>query len=464
MDGRIETYDWSPDGNKIAIGVRYLNGRDGEILIVDVKTFKTKSILKLEHLQYILPKLKWTPDGKSIIYRSNQTKFSKLYKYDLKTQRSLQLTKGNFDDYNFIFSETGTKLIYSSKNNNAGGESIWIMDLNGKNQTIFIKKKGLNFPLSQKGNYLYGYHVSPTERGDLWKYSLSKKEEVRLTNRKVVSDNVLLTEPEEMIFDNSGNKIYTLIYKPHNFDPKKKYPAIVWIHGGPAMAAPFGPGLLYNYLANQGYVVAVPSFIGSLGFGVDFCNAVSADGVGKNDFNDVLFVRKQIEKLNYVDAKNIGAGGRSWGGYLGLMCATKASKLFKCVYAGSAISDWYIQQSKCEVRYYDNWLMGGWVKDKPELVKDRSPANFVKNISTPLYIYHGMDDRDVPFEQIEDFVAKLKENKIPFEYKFYEGAGNQIKKPEHVEDLFKTMNAFFAKHLKPWNFTDNPGETEQVLY
>jgi dipeptidyl aminopeptidase/acylaminoacyl peptidase len=129
---------------------------------------------------------------------------------------------------------------------------------------------------------------------------------------------------------------------------------------------------------------------------------------------------------------------------------------FSCAVAGAAVSDWLIQQSETEVRYYDRWLLGGWVYEQQERARARSPVNFVKNIRAPLLVYHGELDRDVPFSQIKIFVEKAEAAGVRVEHKFYPGEGHGLKKPENQEDALRLTGDFFRKHLQRWNFIDNP--------
>lgn len=185
--------------------------------------------------------------------------------------------------------------------------------------------------------------------------------------------------------------------------------------------------------------------------------AVSGDGLGKNDLNDVLAAGEYAKSLSYVDlSRGIGVGGRSWGGYLTLMAVTQAPDLFSCAVAGAAIADWNIQQSQTEVRYYDRWLVGGWIYEQVERAKERSPISYVGQIKAPLFVFHGEQDRDVPFTQIESFVQKARQAGIQLEYTPFPGEGHSNNKQENQADVLERTRLFFRRYLHSWNFRDNP--------
>jgi dipeptidyl aminopeptidase/acylaminoacyl peptidase len=184
----------------------------------------------------------------------------------------------------------------------------------------------------------------------------------RLTWSAPIELKKKLRAPEEIgITHHDGTRIPTLIYLPVYYQNGEKYPAIVWIRGGPAARCRYEFAPIYNWLANQGYVVITSNYRGSTGYGVKHMAAVSGEGLGKSDLSDILAVGRYVKNcLLYVDlTRGVGIGGHSWGGYLTLMAVTKAPDDFSCAVAGAAVTDWSIQQAETEVRYYDHWLLGG---------------------------------------------------------------------------------------------------------
>ena len=165
---------------------------------------------------------------------------------------------------------------------------------------------------------------------------------------------------------------------------------------------------LLNYIANLGYLVCVPNFRGSTGFGVDYMDEVLGDGCGDADLTDCFTVgawlveqEPQSLGVNLDLRRGIGVAGHSWGGYLAFMCAVTPraapvnwpgpQQLFSCSVACAGITDWFIQQRETEVRYYDYALMGGWVyKDQVAMrARKASPKTYASKLEVPLLVLHG---------------------------------------------------------------------------
>ncbi len=264
--------------------------------------------------------------------------------------------------------------------------------------------------------------------------------------------------PEEvLITHDDSTQIPAFIYLPAYYQEGQRYPAIVWIWGGPTSMCRYEFQPLYNWLANQGYIVISPNYRGSIGYGMKHMLAVIGEGLGKNDLSDVLTTGRYVRSLPYVDvARGIGVGGHSWGGYLALMAVARAPDDFSCAVAGAAISDWFIQQAQTDTRNYDYWLLDGWAYELEKRTLERSPVNFVEHIKVPLLVYHGEEDHNVPFLQAMTFVEKAQQAGVKIEYIGYPGEGHGNKKMENLQDMQDRIRSFYRRYLHAWNFRDNP--------
>ena len=466
-EGYILTWDWSPDSRHVVIVSRSENGWVGDIRLIDIDADQFRVLCNEENYEYQKPVAGWSPDGQLIVFRSNRTGWSKLWTIVPDSATPRLLIPGDFDDYSFRFSQDGKLLVYASCAEQDGiSNDLWITPLPAGKPNRLTHFKGINVPLAwSQDNRIYFWHSSPTEPGDLWVISANGGEPERLTWSSPIEIERKLRAPEEVVITNEdGTKIPSLIYLPVFYQKDEQYPAIVWIHGGPASVSRFDFTPLYNWLANQGFVVIVPNFRGSTGFGVPYMSLVTGEGLGKNDLSDVLAAGMYAQTLPYVNLdRGVGVGGRSWGGYLSLMAITQAPELFSCAVAGAAISDWRIQQSQTEVRYYDRWLIGGWVYEQEQRVRERSPINFVDRIRVPLLIYHGAEDRDVPFPQFQSFIERAKHAGVEIECVTYLAEGHSNKIPGNQQDTLDRIQVFYRRNLQPWNLRDNPSGN-QVQY
>lgn len=194
-----------------------------------------------------------------------------------------------------------------------------------------------------------------------------------------------------MKLQNADTAVHALVYYPlpEQMGAIKQVQPLVWAHGGPMTCISYDYNPLFNYLASLGYVVIVPNFRGSTGFGVEFMDAVLRDGCGVEDVSDCFAAAEFLAQMNKgVQAKQImeafwlaneglpsfqaplpdgmelaydlqrgvGVAGHSWGGYLAFMCLccppAETEFRFSCGVASAGITDWFIQQRYTEVRYY----------------------------------------------------------------------------------------------------------------
>jgi len=215
---------------------------------------------------------------------------------------------------------------------------------------------GGNVPVALTGKTLIFHFRNPQNWGDLWQADPPDADvgipPTPLTRTMPVSLRAKLTLPEELVI---GGR-HALLYRPSGeAAPPQGHPALVWAHGGPMTAFGFDYNPIAAWLASLGYVVCVPNFVGSTGFGVAHMDGVLGDGCGVADLDDCVACAEHLRSLDGVDARRgVGIAGHSWGGYLALraMTAPRAKGAFSCGVACAGIADWFCQQRHTEVRYY----------------------------------------------------------------------------------------------------------------
>lgn len=460
IEGHIIGWDWSRDGRRIAIVTCSEDGWRGDIRLLDLETERVCILWQEENYAYQTPIAIWMPDSQHIVFRSNRSGWSKLWIANTSNGEFKAVTSGNWDDYTCRLSPDGKQLVYASRaEQNGSGDDLWIVSLADGAPKRLTHHAGVNVPLAwSKDNRIYYWHTSPLESGDLWVISTDSKESRGLTWSTSIALERKLRAPEEVLITHlDDTQVPALIYLPVYYQDGQQYPAIVWIRGGPTSMCRYEFQPFYNWLANQGYVVISPNYRGSIGYGVEHMSAVVGEGLGKNDLRDVLAAGKYVRSLAYVDGtRGIGVGGHSWGGYLALMAVSEAPDDFSCAVAGAAISDWFTQQAQTDTRNYDYWLMDGWVYELEKRALERSPISLVECIKVPLLIYHGEEDRNVPFAQTRAFVEKAQRAGVKVECVSYPMEGHGNKKMENLQDIQDRIRSFYRRYLQPWNFRDNP--------
>jgi dipeptidyl aminopeptidase/acylaminoacyl peptidase len=253
---------------------------------------------------------------------------------------------------------------------------------------------------------------------------------------------------EEVFVDSpSGRKIQVLLVKPHGFDPAKKYPAIVNVHGGPQMqwADAFrGDAQVYP---GAGYVVAFPNPHGSTGWGQAFTAAISRDWDGKV-MQDVMAVSDWLAAQPWVDKDRMGAMGWSWGGYA-MMWLEGHTDRFKALASMMGVYDLRSMYSSTEELWFPEWDLGGTPWLNPEGYRKQSPSSYVTQFRTPTLVVTGQKDFRVPYTQSLSFFTDLQKRGVPSRLVVFQDSG-------HWPGWYD-MILYYAAHLD-WFHTHLGGE------
>jgi dipeptidyl aminopeptidase/acylaminoacyl peptidase len=216
-----------------------------------------------------------------------------------------------------------------------------------------------------------------------------------------------------MIKTSDGKKMFAWVIYPPNFDPKKKYPTLLYCQGGPQSALSQFYSFRWNFqlMAAQGYIVIAPNRRGMPGWGVEWNAAISKDWGGQ-PMRDYLAAIDDISKESYVDKNRLGCVGASYGGYSVYMLAGMHEGRFKTFIAHDGLFDLKSWYGTTEELWFANWDIGGnyWSKPQPKSYEQFNPSNFIDKWNTPIMIVQGGIDFRVPVEQgLEAFqAAQLK--------------------------------------------------------
>jgi dipeptidyl aminopeptidase/acylaminoacyl peptidase len=246
----------------------------------------------------------------------------------------------------------------------------------------------------------------------------------------------------------AGNVQGWLLY-PSDFDPAKKYPMIVVVHGGPASATmPGWPGRRNYYMAlpAQGYFLLFPNPRGSYGEGEKF-TAANVKDFGYGDWRDILAgVDKAIQSAP-IDPKRLGLTGWSYGGFMTMWGVTQ-SKRFRAAVAGAGLSDWLSYYGENKI---DQWMIpyfGASVYDDPAVYAKSAPINYVKQVSTSVLMVVGQYDGECPAPQSLEFWHALETLGVPTRLVIYPNEGHGFVNPAHSRDVIERTIAWFDEYLQ----------------
>ena len=238
-----------------------------------------------------------------------------------------------------------------------------------------------------------------------------------------------------------------LVY-PEHFDPAKKYPLVVEIHGGPAgMRAASWPGSHFDMsvMAGLGYFVFFPNPRGSYGGGEEFTKANVKD-FGGGDLRDILAGVDAVVKKTPIDESRIGVTGWSYGGYMTMWTVTQTQR-FSAAVAGAGIANWHSYYGQNSI---DEWMIpyfGASVYDDPAVYAKSSPITFIKQVKTPTLVVVGERDGECPAPQSFEFWHALKTLNVPSELVVYAGEGHSFRDAKNRLDVLRRTLAWFEEYL-----------------
>ncbi len=255
---------------------------------------------------------------------------------------------------------------------------------------------------------------------------------------------------ESIDYTNEGFNIQGWLLYPANYDPAKKYPLIVSVHGGPSAAVtPRWPGVGYGSVpfSALGYFVFLPNPRGSFGQGEKFTQANIKD-FGYGDLRDVLAGVDVLEKRFPIDKDREGITGWSYGGYMTMFAVTQTTR-FRAAVAGAGLANW---QSYYGENSIDQWMIpffGASVYDDPAVYAKSSPITFIKRVKTPTLVVGGDRDGECPAPQSFEFWHALRDEGVKTQLVIYPNEGHHFVSPDHQRDVLKRALDWFEAEMPP---------------
>ncbi len=453
---------WSPDGNSIAFvrtparkeRLPFTEERTGHpwsIRLLNVKTGSAKEIWRAQTgpgsvLFFDLPSTKnlllWTADN-WIVFPSEKDGWAHLYALNSKDGKTRLLTPGEGEVENVVLNEDKNAIIYTTNHNDTHRRHIWKAKVAGGSPVQLSRGEGIEYSPVITTNGIVVLRASATSPA--WPYLISGDGVLHQLAAEMFPSSFpqnALVVPKPVTFKSKdGMLINGQLFLPPNYDPAKKYPALLFFHGGSRRQMLLGFHYMdyysHDYAMNEynainGYIVLSVNYRSGIGYGLNFREALNYGANGGSEYNDVIGAGLYMKSRTDVDADRIGLWGGSYGGYLTAMGLARNSDVFACGVDIHGVHDWS-EEEKNWVADYDPSLRSAFAK----VALESSPVHFVKGWRSPVLFIHGDDDRNVPFEQSVMMVEKLRDQGVYFE---------QLVFPDEVHSFLLHSNWLKAYH------------------
>ncbi len=445
--GKLGKMAWSPDGTKLAFQAASMlqDAVSGSLFILEMNANNTFAELYnyVEDMELSITDLAWR-DNRTVLYASQEGVDVTLSEQRLdRPSRNLLIEPGNvvFSRFHFV-----DGLVAFAGNTPKHPSELFTLDLDPETP-------GDTIPENETSE-------TPAKPDD------NQVEPVRRTFLNPDLDNLILADQRKVEYKARDEKeIEGVLIYPLNYEEDKRFPLIVYVHGGPEAAVSNGWSTGYNrwgqVAAARDFFVFMPNYRASSGRGVDFTMAGYGDLVGV-EYDDVLDGIDHLTDTGYVDRNRVGIGGGSYGGYFSAWSATRHTDRFAAAVMFVGISNQVSKRNTTDIPwedYYVHW--GYWTYENWEDVYDRSPVKYAPGSETPLLILHGTEDSRVhPSQSLEMYRTLKLHGDAPVRLIWYEGEGHGNRRNVHRYDyLVRTLN-WFEYYLK----SDNPKDEMPEKY
>jgi dipeptidyl aminopeptidase/acylaminoacyl peptidase len=247
-----------------------------------------------------------------------------------------------------------------------------------------------------------------------------------------------------------GATIEGILRKPDGYDPAKKYPLLVMIHGGPTgVSEPIlNPGDTYypvQIFLSKGALVLQPNYRGSAGYGAAF-RALNVRNLGVGDMWDVMSGVDALIARGMVDSAKLGSMGWSQGGYISAFLTTNTDR-FRAISVGAGISDWMTYYVSTDITPFTRQYLHATPWDDPEIYAKTSPITTIKKARTPTLIQLGSADKRVPVPDSFELYRGLQDEHVPSRLILYTGFGHPITKPKSNRAVLEANLDWFSHYI-----------------
>jgi dipeptidyl aminopeptidase/acylaminoacyl peptidase len=448
---------WSPDGQTIAFTSDRSDEPDlnyGMDIFTVAATGENSSLRRVTANPGRDYSPAWSPDGRQIAYVT--TTGLDIGGSFLSPTNYLAITRPGEDERRILTPDLDRNVLNPDFSDD--GRSInFVLEDKGVFHLASVRTNGRNLRRLISGHVSVSSFVTAgekvvalVEKADAPRelYLLDDGDLAQLTtvNTEVLA-GLALADVEKLQFESAdGTPVEAFFVRPADFDSSKRYPTILWLHGGPDSQHTYRFSGTAQLFAANGYVVIMPNPRGSTGYGEVFARAPLADW-GNKDFQDVMAAVDHGIELGVVDPDRMGVGGWSYGGILTNYVITQTTR-FKAATSGASFGlvtalyghDEY--QLMYELEFGLPW-------EDPELWAKLSPFTKIEAITTPTLWMGGDVDWNVPIINMEQMYLGMKRLGRETQLVVYPGEHHGIRRPSFEKDRWERWLAWYGKYMRP---------------
>jgi dipeptidyl aminopeptidase/acylaminoacyl peptidase len=456
----VYEFDWSPDGRRLVLTAAPGNGDDNwwiaRLYTIDAGSGAMRTILDKPAMQIAEPR--WSPDGQQVAFigglMSDQGVIGgDIYMVDAAGGEPRSLTPGIKESASSVdWAADSRSLLFTGI---SSGETVIgrVGVPGGGISTLWKGPERLSggefsaqISLARDGKTSAAIRQSYTQPPEVWAGEIGDWKQITRANAELTP---AWGKAESLKWTTAIGPVQGWLVYPANFDPAKKYPLVVVVHGGPASASisSWPSRAYYMALPSEGYFLLFPNPRGSYGEGERFTTANVKD-FGYGDWVDILAGVDRAIEVAPIDPDRLGITGWSYGGFMTMWGVTQTHR-FRAAVAGAGLSDWLSYYGENKI---DEWMIpyfGATVYDDPAVYAKSSPINYIRQAKTPTLIVVGDRDGECPAPQSFEFWHALKTLGVPTQLVVYPNEGHGFRNPADTRDVMERTVSWFNRYLQP---------------
>lgn len=443
--GGMEEIAWTPDGKGIAYtckklkGIGYTFSTNSDIYLYDLASASTRNMT--EGMPGYDKAPLFSPDGGKMYWLSMEragfeADKDRLFELDMASGTRRYLTSEfDYSPSGLTWAGDGKTLLFV-----AGVQAtfqVYKMDVGSTEISALTTGFHDYHSVAAAGDKLITTRVNMTRPEEIYSIDPASGEvtELSFENRHILDQLTMPTVEQRWITTTDNQEMLTWVIYPPHFDPKKKYPTLLYCEGGPQSPLSQFWSYRWNFsqMASNGYIVVAPNRRGVVTMGQEWTDQISKDNSGQA-MQDLLRAIDVMKEEPFVDEERLGAIGASFGGFSVFWLAGNHQHRFKAFIAHCGVFNSEMEYMTTDEMFFDSWEKGGapWEKENPVAMKSfaGSPHNFVQNWDTPIMVVHGEHDYRIPYTQGMAAFNAAQMLGVPSKLLFFPSETHWVVKPQ----------------------------------